>query len=54
MEDWYFNDNTSKVLFTAIGRDHGLEQENRKLKVMGVIKGNCKFSEDFRQILLDG
>ena len=29
----------SKVPFTAIGADHGIEQENRSIKVMGGIKG---------------
>ena len=39
MEDGYFSVNKSKVPFSAIGSDHGLEQENRKLKVVGDIKG---------------
>ena len=29
----------SKVTFTSIGADHGIEQENRSIKVMGGIKG---------------
>ena len=29
----------SKVTFTFIGADHGIEQENRSIKVMGGIKG---------------
>ena len=28
----------SDVLFTAIGSDHGIEQENRAMKVLGSIK----------------
>ena len=39
MEDGYFSVNKSKVPFSAIGSDRGLEQENRKLKVVGGIKG---------------
>ena len=29
----------SKVPFTSMGADHGIEQENRSIKVMGGIKG---------------
>ena len=29
----------SEVPFTSIGADHGIEQENRSIKVMGGIKG---------------
>ena len=29
----------SKVPFTSIGADHGIEQRNRSIKVMGGIKG---------------
>ena len=39
MEGGYFSVKKSKVLFTAIRSDHDLGQENRKLKVMGGIKG---------------
>ena len=38
MKDWYFSVNKSKLPFTAIGSDHDLEQEKRKLKVVGGIK----------------
>ena len=38
MMDGYLSVNKSKLPFTAIGSDHDLEQEKRKLKVMGAIK----------------
>ena len=44
---------SEKGPFTAIASDHGLEQENRKLSY-GRHKRNCKFSECFGQLLLDG
>ena len=31
--------NKSGILFTAIGSDHGIDQENSALKVIGGIKG---------------
>ena len=37
-----FSVNKSGIPFTAIGTDHGIEQENRALKVTGGIKRNRK------------
>ena len=54
IRDGYLSVSKSKVLFTAIGSDHDLEQEKKNLKVMRDNKKNCKFSEGFRQILLNG
>ena len=34
-----FSVNKSNVLFSAIGADHALEQENRAVKILGGIKG---------------
>ena len=34
-----FSVNNSNVLFSAIGADHALEQENRAVKILGGIKG---------------
>lgn len=39
IDDGYFSVDESKVPFAATGSYHGLEQENRKLKVMGDRKG---------------
>ena len=30
--------NKTKILFSAIGADHALEEENQKMKVLGGIK----------------
>ena len=40
--------NKTKISFSAIGADHALEQENRKMKVLGAIKGigNNKAAQD--------
>ena len=35
----YFSVNKTPVPFTAIGADHGIEHENRTMKVLGGIKG---------------
>ena len=37
MEIFYVN--KSSCAFSAIGRGHGIEQENRSLKVLGGVKG---------------
>ena len=37
--DGYFSLNKTSVLFTAIGADHAIEQENRTMKVLDGIKG---------------
>ena len=34
-----FSVNKSNVLFSAIGADHSLDQENRAVKILGGIKG---------------
>ena len=39
LEQGNFSVNKSKVPFSAIGTDHGIEQENRAIKVLGGIKG---------------
>ena len=44
-EEGNFSVNKSNVRFSAIGPDHGIEQENRALKVLGGIKGIAN-SED--------
>ena len=38
-ESGNFSVNKSSVPFTAIGADHGIEQENLSLRVLGGIKG---------------
>ena len=37
--DGNFSVNKSSCAFSTIGRDNGIEQENRSLKVLGVVKG---------------
>ena len=34
-----FSVNKTRIPFSAIGADHGIEHENRTMKVMGGIKG---------------
>ena len=38
-QDRDFSVNKSSCAFSAIGGDHGIEQENRSLKVLGGVKG---------------
>ena len=44
LNNGHFSVNKTIVPFSAIGADHGIEQENRALKVLGGIKGlsNCQ------------
>ena len=42
----------SKVLFTSKGADHGIEQENRSIKVMDGIKGISKSSINLDEYFL--
>ena len=42
----------SEVPFTSIGADHGIEQENRALKVLGGIKGIANSSECLEEYFL--
>ena len=42
LNDGNFSVNKSNVPFCAIGGDHALEQENRRMKVLGGYKGYCK------------
>ena len=47
-----FSVSKSDVLFTAIGPDHGIEQENRALKVLGGIKGIANSYQELDEYFL--
>ena len=47
-----FSVNKSRIPFTAIGADHGIEQENRALKVAGGIKGIANSSQTLNEYFL--
>lgn len=52
MESGNFSVNKSRVPFSAIGADHGIEQENRALKVLGGIKGLANSNQALNEYFL--
>ena len=48
-EQGLFSVSKSDIPFTAIGCDHGIEQENRALKVFGGIKGIANSDGDLEE-----
>ena len=51
MESGSFSVNKSHIPFSAIGADHGIEQENQAMEVLGGIKGFANYDQALNEFL---